>query len=57
MTAREIALRELRLMEEGPIAGEMEEKHTMEDVEGDISQHSRSRLAITSEVLLSAINF
>ena len=34
MTARETALRELHLMEEGPIAGEMEEEHTMEDVGG-----------------------
>lgn len=57
MTARETALRELRLMEEGPIAGGMEEKHMMDDVEDDISRHSRSHLAIRSEILLSAINF
>ena len=29
----------------------------MQDVEDDISRHSRSRTAIRSEILLSAINF
>ena len=57
MTARETALRELHLMEEGPIAGGMEEKHMIEGVEDDISRNSRSHLAIRSEILLSAINF
>ena len=57
MTARETALRELRLIKEGPIAGGMEEKHMMQDVEDDISRHSRNRTAIRSEILLSAINF
>ena len=44
-------------MEEGPIAGGLEEKHIIEDVEDDISQHSRNHLAIRSEILLSAISF
>ena len=57
MTARETALRELHLMEEGPIAGGMEEKHVIKGVEDDISRNSRSHLAIRSEILLSAINF
>ena len=57
MTARETALRELHLMEEGPIAGGMEEKHMIEGVEDDISRNSRSHLAIRSEILLSAFNF
>ena len=57
MAARETALRELHLMEEGPIAGGMEEKHMIEGVEDDISRNSRSHLAIRSEILLSAINF
>ena len=57
MTARETALREFHLMEEGPIAGGMEEKHVIKGVEDDISRNSRSHLAIRSEILLSAINF
>ena len=42
---------ELHLMEEGPIAGGMEEEHMIEGVE-DISRNSRSHLAIRSEILL-----
>ena len=57
MTARKTALREFHLMEEGPIAGGMEEKHMIKGVEDDISRNSRSHLAIRSEILLSAINF
>ena len=38
-------------MEEGPIAGGMEEEHMIEGVE-DISRNSRSHLAIRSEILL-----
>ena len=44
-------------MEEGPIAGGMEKKHMMQDVEDDISRHSRTRTVIRSEILLPAINF
>ena len=39
MTARETGLRELHLIEEGPIAGGMEEKHLIEGVEDDISRN------------------
>ena len=56
-TARKTALREFHLMEEGPIAGGMEEKHMIKGVEDDISRNSRSHLAIRSEILLSVINF
>ena len=57
MTARETALREMNLMKEGPIAGGMEEKHTIKVSEDHASRHSRSHSAIRSEILLSAINF
>ena len=59
ITARETALRKLNLMKQGPIAGGMEEKYSINEIDDNESRGRRSRhySAIRSEVIMSAVNF
>ncbi|CAB3996163.1 Hypothetical predicted protein [Paramuricea clavata] len=59
ITARETALRKLNLMKQGPIAGGMEEKYSINEIDDNESRGRRSPhySAIRSEVIMSAVNF
>ena len=59
ITARETALRKLNLMKQGPIAGGMEEKYSINEIDDNESRGRRLRhySAIRSQVIMSAVNF
>ena len=59
ITARETALRMLNLMKQGPIAGGMEEKYSINEIDDNESRGRSSRhySAIRSELIMSAVRF